>query len=154
LTKAKPTVPGSIDNSRADGEQQAKNGIEFSVAIGYIPCVNNTVKHTVYTLLLAGYILVAAAGNIVLLRELLNSGNGHHQVTEGNGQRPLPGSPVWSVKSSLQQIHQSEQTLHIVPAEVIVDPNRHPVDYQFPHFQSRYTHLECLPSKPRDPPLA
>lgn len=110
-------------------------------------------KKPLFILLIGCYAFVAAAGNMVLLRELLNSGDSHHLLTEHQNSQPIPGSPVWTFKSPVQQIHQTDQSVHITPAGFVVHSERQAQAYHFPPFQSHYTYLECLPSKPRDPPL-
>lgn len=105
-------------------------------------------------LLLLSYTFVAAAGNTVLLRELQNSSEHAHYYAAGKDARPLPGSPVWTVKSNFQQLPASEQSLHTGPVVLFIDADLLPQAYDAPKFRSKYTYLESLPSKPRDPPLA
>ncbi|NUN69432.1 MAG: hypothetical protein HUU02_06940 [Bacteroidetes bacterium] len=105
-------------------------------------------------LLLFSYTFVAAAGNTVLLRELFVSGDHQYQIAAGKHSSPVPGAPVWTVKSGLQQSAPTDQSVHIAPTEGLIRTDLLPNGYFTPSFPSKYTYLESLPSKPRDPPLA
>lgn len=116
--------------------------------------MERTIRRTISAILLLSYAFVAAAGNTVLLREILNSGEQQHQYAAGKDSSTLPGSPVWTVKSNIQQVPASEQSVHTGPVVLFIDADLLPQAYDTPKFRSKYTYLESLPSKPRDPPLA
>lgn len=116
--------------------------------------MKRTITRTLSGILLFSYTFVAAAGNTVLLRELFGSGDHDHHITGGRSSQPIPGSPEWTVKSSVQQSVPSEQSVHTGPVEMLLDTDQLHHSYISPGFRSKYTYLESLPSKPRDPPLA
>ncbi len=112
-----------------------------------------TLRNSMYYSLIVCYVLVATVGNVIVLKELLNSGDKHHQVTSEKKSREIPGSPIWTIKKHVLPCIQSDISSHFISFNNIFVLNKSQRIYDYTDFQSKYTYLECLPSKPRDPPL-
>lgn len=109
-------------------------------------------KHILYCLVTICYLLVATIGNIVALNELLNSGNKQHQLASEKKSREIPVTPVWTVKKHFPPSIQSNISSHFVIFNDLFVLNKSSRIYVYSDYRSKYTYLECLPSKPRDPP--
>jgi hypothetical protein len=110
-------------------------------------------RNSIYYSLIICYVLVATVGNIIVLKEVLNSGDKQHQFTPEKKSREIPASPVWTVKKHILPILQTDISSHLGSFDGIFVFKISPRIHLYTDFQSKYTYLECLPSKPRDPPL-
>jgi len=109
----------------------------------------------IYLSLVVCYTLAATVGNVVVLKELLNSGDKFHQhVTSEKKSRSIPDSPVSIAKSHVIPSIESGQSFHVTTSNdipIISEPTAIIVNIEIALI---YSSLEFLPSKPRDPPLA
>ena len=112
-------------------------------------------KMTIYTALIVCYGFVATVGNVITLRELLNSGDKQHQhLTSEKKSRSIPDSPVSIAKSHVIPSFESGQSFHLTTSNdisIISGATARIVDVEIVLICAT---LEFLPSKPRDPPLA
>lgn len=115
--------------------------------------MNNSLKKIIYIALIACYSFGATISNVIALREFLNSGDNHHQLTSEKKSREIPGLPVWTIKKHVLTSLQSEISSHFILFNDIFVLNKSSKIYVYLDYRSKYTYLECLPSKPRDPPL-
>lgn len=117
--------------------------------------MKSALKKIVYITLLVFYGFSATVGNIVALKELLNSGNkNHQQLTSEKKSRPIPDSSVSIVRSHTAPVIVTDHSLHIAPViyfTLMTEPTTIVVHAEIDLI---YSSLEFLPSKPRDPPLA
>jgi hypothetical protein len=113
-----------------------------------------TFKNRIYYPLLVCYFFVATVGNVVALRELLNCGDKQYQLTSEKKSRPIPDSPIWTIKTHILPAADSGLSIHITPSNdvsLITKPSAIFVNVEIALI---YSSLEFLPSKPRDPPLS
>ena len=120
----------------------------------YISTMNTSLKKLIYFTLIAFYSISATVGNIVVLRELLNSGDNQHQLTSEKKSRSIPDSPVWTIKTHLPPTVDSDLSIHIVPSNEVSSITKPATIFVNVEIALVYSSLEFLPSKPRDPPLA
>ncbi|MFA6469740.1 MAG: hypothetical protein WCW35_12635 [Bacteroidota bacterium] len=102
---------------------------------------------------IVSYSIGTTAGNAVILNSLLNSGDSK-QVTPEKNSRQIPEGTFWSIKVFTPPAFQSGLPPHLCSVfEIIlaVQPLRNCSEVYIP---SKYTYLDSLPSKPRDPPIA
>ncbi len=133
--------------------QREHQCIVFSDRMNYISPMNNLLKKIIYIALIACYSFGATVGNVIVLRELLNSGDKNHQLTAESKSREIPVSPVWTIKKHFPPSIQSDISSHFILFNDIFVLNKSSRIYVYTDYRSKYTYLECLPSKPRDPPL-
>ena len=112
-----------------------------------------TLKKIVYLSLIGCYSLVTTVGNVIVLKELLNSGNKYYQLTSEKKSRSIPDSPVWTVKTHVIPILHSDISEHNVPSAKTSLLNKQSTIFVNVEIALIYSSLEFLPSKPRDPPL-
>ena len=113
-----------------------------------------TLKKLIYIALIACYSFGATVGNVIVLRELLNSGDKQHQnVTSEKKSRAIPDSPVSIRKAHIAPTVDTGHFYHLVSSNDILfvpEPKTILVNVEIALI---YSSLEFLPSKPRDPPL-
>lgn len=112
-----------------------------------------TLKKIIFCSLIVCYSVAATVGNVVVLRELLNSGNKQYQLTSEKKSRPVPESPVWTIKTHIPPTADSGLSVHITTdseAALLAKPAAIVVNVEIALV---YSSLAFLPSKPRDPPL-
>ena len=115
--------------------------------------MSTVLKKLLYITLVACYSSSALVGSNIVLRELLNSGDKHHQLTSEKKSREIPGLPIWTIKKHVLTGLQSEISSHFISFNDIFVLNKSSRIYVYTDYRSKYTYLECLPSKPRDPPI-
>lgn len=115
--------------------------------------MKKTLENIIYFSLVVCYTLAATVGNVIVLKELLNSGDKRHQLASEKTSRSIPDTPVWSVKTHTTPALQSDISVHLGLFDEILSCQKSPRIYVYTDFQSKYTYLESLPSKPRDPPI-
>jgi len=116
--------------------------------------MNTTFKNFLCFFLLVFYSVGATIGNIVVLRDLLNSGDSQHQFTSEKKSRSLPETPSCSIKTHIPPSAISGLSIHFfttfeIPSIVVGKILFIDVDLAL-----IYSSLEFLPCKPRDPPLS
>jgi len=116
--------------------------------------MNTTLKKFLLCFLALCYSVGATVGNVVVLNEMLNSGDKQYQLTSGKNSRPINDSPVWTIKTHIPPTAGQSLSVHVAPspdAPLIAMPT---VIFISVEIALVYSSLELLPSKPRDPPLA
>lgn len=109
-------------------------------------------KILIFSLLLC-YGFCAANTSVVFFEGLWNAGSKQYRVTSEKKSSPITNGPDWTVKTHTLPIHHTDLSVHVASSDDIVSYDAPLRIDLFTDLQSRYTRLECLPSKPRDPPL-
>lgn len=116
--------------------------------------MKTTLNKVIFYSLTACYFFGATVGNVIALRELLNSGDKHHQLTSEKKSRSIPNSPVWTIKTHILPTIDSGLSIHVAPSNDVSSISKPTTIFVNVEIALIYSSLEFLPSKPRDPPLA
>ena len=115
--------------------------------------MKTTLRKIIFCSLIVCYSVAATVGNIVVLRELLNSGDKQYQLTSEKKSRPIPGSPVWTIKTHIPPTVDSGLSIHVTTVHEAVSITKPAAIVVNVEIALIYSSLALLPSKPRDPPL-
>jgi hypothetical protein len=112
-------------------------------------------KHVVLGVLIPGYLAVALAGHLEVLRALINTGGEPHQITSEQKSRPLDSRPYWTQRKHLLPSTEKVEG----PSELTCSIPESTGDWSFTVFQiCSFTSLSARPVfppyRPRDPPSA
>lgn len=110
-------------------------------------------KNILYCSLIVSYAVVILVGNVNVLKEVLNSGDNLHQISSEKKSRSIPDTPVWTVKKHTLPTYHTEFLEQYVPCNEISPLNKSVRHFANAELALIYSSLDCLPSKPRDPPI-
>lgn len=111
------------------------------------------VKQLVIFFIITCYGCIASAGHLVVLKELLNSGNHNHQLTSEKKSHPISATPVWTVKKHFPPASNTDTFVYSTSTNVIITYKDAIALFLPCDSDVVLSSLDSSPSKPRDPPV-